>query len=268
MALILSSQVKMKGQLTIQNYKSYTKDDQKTWSTLFERQVENLKQNNKVVEEFWEGLTKLKIKKGEIPNFENINKFLKPITGFEIVAVTGLLDDNIFFQLIKNKKFPVTTWIRKSEQIDYIEEPDMFHDLFGHVPFLVNKSYTTLLIELAEYALPAFQRNDKLFKDVFIRIYWYSIEFGILLNKENQYQIYGAGILSSFSETNKVFDTNTPKRQFLPDLLKEEIDKEHLQNFYAAISNQLEGISFSGAIEKLKELIQYENDQQYGRHNP
>lgn len=253
----------MKGELTTQNYKSYTQDDQKTWATLFERQVDNLKRDDKVVKEFWEGVNKLKIKRGEIPNFENVNKLLKPLSNFEIIGVTGLIDDNIFFQLIKNRKFPVTTWIRKPHQIDYIEEPDMFHDLFGHVPFLVHKSYSDMLVELAEAALISFQRNDKNFQNTFVRFYWYSVEFGLLLNKENKHQIYGAGILSSFSETNRIFEPETIKKEFSYGLLTEEFDKHTLQNFYALLTNQNNGISFISAIEKLRELVVYINDEQF-----
>ncbi len=229
----------MKGELTLQNYKSYTKEDQKTWSLLFERQVDNLKKDDKVVKVFWEGISKLKIKKGEIPNFQELNKLLKPITNFEIVAVTGLLDDHIFFQLIKNRKFPVTTWIRKPDQLDYIEEPDMFHDLFGHVPFLVDRQYTDFLIKLADLAIPFFQGSDKDMQHSFSRAYWYSIEFGVLYNSELQRnQIYGAGIISSFSETNKVFAEGTTFKPFTDELLHEQFEKDHLQDFYALVSNE------------------------------
>jgi phenylalanine-4-hydroxylase len=228
-----------KGQLTIQNYKSYTKEDHKTWSTLFERQVENLKKDDKVVKIFWEGISKLKIKKGEIPDFQDLNKILKSLSNFEIVAVTGILDDNIFFQLIKNRKFPVTTWIRKQDQLDYIEQPDIFHDLFGHVPFLVDRQYCDFLVELAELATPYFQGTNKEMQYAFSRAYWYSIEFGVLQNKDlNRKQIYGAGIISSFSETNKVFEEGTLFRKLEPVLLSERFEKNHLQNFYGLADNE------------------------------
>lgn len=258
----------MKGQLTLQNYKSYTKEDQQTWSTLFERQVDNLKKDDKVVKEFWEGISKLKINKSEIPDFQEVNKILKPLSNFEIMGVTGLIDDQIFFQLIKNRKFPVTTWIRKPEQIDYIEEPDMFHDLFGHVPFLIHKSYCDLLTEISDAALISYKHNNKWFQDAFVRFYWYSIEFGIILNKENKRQIYGAGILSSFSETNKVFEPETIVKPFSYEILKNEFDKHTLQKFYALLMNEDGGFSFFKGIERLREWVFYVNDQQHGRHNP
>ena len=230
----------MKGQLTQQNYKTYTKEDHKTWSQLFERQVENLKTDDKVVKVFWDGINKLKIKKGEIPNFEKLNKFLKPITNFEIVAVTGLLEDHIFFQLIRNRKFPVTTWIRKPEQLDYIEEPDMFHDLFGHVPFLVNKTYTDFLVQVSEEAIPYFLSDDKEAQYRYSRLYWYTVEFGLLLNENNKHQIYGSGIISSFAETNKAIEEGSSKRDFNSELLSTRFEKDHLQDFYAVISGSFE----------------------------
>jgi len=258
----------MKGQLTLQNYKSYTKEDQKTWSILFERQVDNLKKDDRVVDIFWEGLSKLKIKKGEIPDFQDINKLLKPLSNFEIVAVTGLLDDNIFFQLIKNRKFPVTTWIRKQEQLDYIEEPDLFHDLFGHVPFLADRSYCEFLVKLAELAIPYFQGTDKTMQYGFSRAYWYSIEFGVLYNQElNKKQIYGAGIISSFTETNKVFEEGTRfKELFLELLWKEKFEKDHLQDFYAIVARDSAGVcNIHFALERAMECVEMLIMQSTGR---
>lgn len=258
-----------KGELTIQNIKSYTKEDHKTWSLLFERQVENLKKDDKVVKLFWEGISKLKIKKGEIPDFKEINKLLKQLSNFEIVAVTGLLDDNIFFQLIKNRKFPVTTWIRKQDQLDYIEEPDMFHDLFGHVPFLVDKTYCEFLVKLADLAIPYFQGTDKEIQYAFSRAYWYTIEFGVLFNNElDRYQIYGAGIISSFSETNKVFQTETKFKEFNHELLYEKFEKNHLQDFYALLNRERNNVNFFGALDIAMGYIEKRIDWHYGRSNP
>lgn len=229
----------MKGELTIQNYKAYTKEDQNTWKTLYERQVDNLKKDDKVVSAFWDGIAKLKIKKGEIPNFEKLNKLLKPITNFEIVAVTGLLEDHIFFQLIRNRKFPVTTWIRKPSQLDYIEEPDMFHDLFGHVPFLVNKTYTDFLVNLAERATPIFLSDNKEAQYRCSRLYWYTVEFGLLQKEDQTYQIYGSGIISSYGETNRAIGESN-KKPFNSELLSTRFEKDHFQDFYAVIGGSFE----------------------------
>ena len=126
------------GQLTIQNYKAYSKDDQKTWSSLFEEQIGGLDAERKGVKNYLEGLAKLKLKKGEIPSIENLNKLLKPLSGFELVAVTGELEPNIKFQILKNRKFPVT-----------IALPAYFNEVAGSVPFLLNKSYGDELVSIA-----------------------------------------------------------------------------------------------------------------------
>jgi phenylalanine-4-hydroxylase len=245
----------MKGELTIQNYKLYTSEDQKTWSTLFERQVANLKDGDKVVDEFWEGLSKLKIKKGEIPDFQKVNKLLKPLSNFELVAVTGLIDDKIFFELIRNRKFPVTTWIRKPHELDYIEQPDMFHDLFGHVPFLTTPYYCNFLVDLSKLAIPFFNSNNKEMQYAFSRIYWYSIEFGVLFNNElNKNQIYGSGIISSYSETNKIFKDNTQFKDLSVDLLSEKFEKNHLQDFYALVKSE-KRVNLLFALDRAWEAI-------------
>lgn len=260
----------MKGELTIQNYKSYTNDDHKTWSTLFERQVDNLKHGDKVVKEFWEGISFLKIKKGEIPDFQKINKLLKPLSNFELVAVTGLIDDKIFFELIRNRKFPVTTWIRKPHELDYIEQPDLFHDLFGHVPFLVHKNYCDFLVKLAELAIPYFNSTNKEMQYAFSRAYWYSIEFGVLLNTElDKIQIYGSGIISSYSETNRIFESTTKFKNFDHELLYEKFEKDHLQDFYAIVKSYERNIGLNTALDYAMEYIEKRIDWHvYGRSNP
>lgn len=240
----------MKGELTLQNYDSYDKEDFKTWETLYVKQCENLKKDDKVVKEFWTGLNKLKIKKSEIPDFDKINKILKKENNFEIVGVTGIVDDGIFFNILKNRKFPVTTWIRKPSEIDYIEQPDMFHDLFGHVPFLINPTYTNFLMKLADVACEVFTTKDKELQHKFSRIYWYTIEFGLILNKENRHQIYGAGIISSYAESIKALSHESVKRDFSKELLLERFEKDHLQDFYAVIPKNLES-----GLEIAKEVI-------------
>lgn len=126
------------GQLTIQNYKAYSKEDQKTWSSLFEEQIGSLDLEEKGVKTYLERLAKLKLKKGEIPNIENLNKILKPLSGFELVSVTGELEPNIKFQILKNRKFAVT-----------ITLPAMFDEVVGRVPFLLNKAYGDELVSIA-----------------------------------------------------------------------------------------------------------------------
>lgn len=128
----------MKGQLTIQNYKSYTKKDQEAWSQFFEEEIAKLNPEEKRNAKFLEAVKKLKLKKGEIPEFESLNKLLKPLANFEVFAVTGELENNVLFHLLRSRKFPVV-----------VTMPDLFNQVFGMVPFLLDKAYGDELVGLA-----------------------------------------------------------------------------------------------------------------------
>jgi phenylalanine-4-hydroxylase len=239
------SSFKLKDVLTTQNYESYTKEDHLVWGALFSKLYIYFMYKDATVTEFYEGLLKLKIGSDSIPKFDDINKILKEETGFKIVPVKGIVDDDVFFTLLKNRQFPVTTWLRKKEQLDYIEQPDMFHDLFGHVPFLVNKSYCDFLVRLGNHAEAIFNSNDKERQYKMSRLYWYTIEFGLLRDTTKTMLIYGSGIISSFGETNKVYElmnskfTNDEIREFNIDVLDRKFIKSEFQEFYAYINGSL-----------------------------
>ena len=122
-----------------QEYNKYTEEDFKVWKLLYERQIVNLP--NAASQAYLDGLKKINFTADKIPNFEETNKVLTQLTGWSIHVVPGLIDDDIFFQLLSNRKFPSSTWLRKLSQLDYLEEPDMFHDIFGHVPVLTNQPF-------------------------------------------------------------------------------------------------------------------------------
>lgn len=179
-----------------QEYEKYTEEDFKVWKILYERQIVNLP--NAAAEAYLEGLKKIHFTAERIPNFEDTNKILNQLTGWGLAVVPGLIDDDIFFQLLSDKKFPATTWLRKMEQIDYLEEPDMFHDVFGHVPLLTNQHFVNFLQDLSKIALRYIDNPWAI--QLISRIYWFTVEFGLI--KENgAVRIYGAGILSSAGET-------------------------------------------------------------------
>lgn len=179
-----------------QEYKKYTEEDFKVWKILFERQIVNLP--HAAAEAYMEGLKKIHFTSERIPRFEDTNKILKQLTGWSLEVVPGLIDDDIFFQLLSEKKFPATTWLRKMSALDYLEEPDMFHDVFGHVPLLTNQHFVDFLQELSKIALRYIENPWAI--QLISRIYWFTVEFGLI--KENgEVRIYGAGILSSAGET-------------------------------------------------------------------
>ena len=179
-----------------QDYDAYTSEDKKVWQLLFQRQ-------NRLIfktasDSFLDGIRKIGFNKENIPNFSRINKVLKTATGWKLSVVPGLIDNFTFFKLLKNKTFPATTWFRTLNQIDYLEEPDMFHDVYGHVPLLTNSPFCKFLQGLSHIALKHI-KNEEVIERI-ARIYWYTVEFG-LINVNKETKIYGAGILSSIGES-------------------------------------------------------------------
>jgi len=223
-----------------QDYESYTEEDHYVWNKLYTRQTENLVY--KTVPEFWSGISLLEIDE-KIPNIININEKLKILNGWEVIGVNGLIDDDVFFKLLGERKFPITTWIRKKNQIDYIEEPDMFHDLFGHVPFLANSKYTSFLIDLSKKAKPIFESNDKEAQYKMSRLYWYTIEFGLLKESDGNFKIYGSGIISSYNETNRSLSNVSKKVKYNTKKLSLRFEKDSLQDFYVYIEDNLQKLN-------------------------
>ncbi|MCA6073575.1 phenylalanine 4-monooxygenase [Fulvivirga sedimenti] len=179
-----------------QVHSNYTDEDKSVWKILFDRQRENLQRY--ASGEYLEGLETIGFNADEIPSFDKINKVLQATTGWEIIAVPGIVDDRLFFEYMSNRKFPATTWLRKMSELDYLEEPDMFHDVFAHVPLLTNVHFADFLYEMSRVSLDYI--NNPTAIELLSRIYWYTVEFG-LIRENGQLKIYGAGILSSSGET-------------------------------------------------------------------
>ncbi len=176
-----------------QNWSSYTAADHDTYRRLYERQSALLP--GLASQAFIDALPALGIR-DRIPRFEEINERLKPATGWEIVAVPGLIPELPFFQLLADRRFPVTDWIRTPDEFDYIVEPDVFLDLFGHVPLLFNPVFADYVQRYGQGGLKA---HDLGAGELLSRLYWYTIEFG-LIREPQGLRAYGAGILSSSGE--------------------------------------------------------------------
>ena len=183
-----------------QKWDRYSKEDHAIWRTLFERQQKTLKGH--VAQEYLDGLAALGIGPEGVPDFDKMNARLRRITGWEVVAVPGLIPSRPFFQMLANRQFPAGTFIRSREQLDYLEEPDIFHDVFGHVPLLTNHAYANYMNEYGRIGLEAMERKAVKF---LARLNWYTIEFG-LIRKPEGVRIYGAGIVSSFGEAKYVVE--------------------------------------------------------------
>ena len=194
---------------TKQIYKNYTEEDFKVWNILFTRQLIIL--NGIVADEFIVALNDLNFTPDKIPNFNQINNTLKNITGWVIKTVPNISPPKDFFFYLSKKKFTTTCWLRSISQIDYLEEPDMFHDVFAHVPLLSNKEYTSFFKEIGQIAMSVIEDPIKLKK--LQRIYWFTIEFG-LIKKDKKFKIYGAGIISSKEESKNVLSNKSLKKKF------------------------------------------------------
>lgn len=183
-----------------QGWDNYSSEDHQTWRTLFERQQKTLKGH--ACDEYMHGLDTLGITAEGVPDFEKMNARLRKATGWEVVAVPGLIPSKPFFQMLANRQFPSGNFIRTQEQLDYLEEPDIFHDVFGHVPLLTNPAYADYMNEYGKIGLDAVQNKGVKY---LARLNWYTIEFG-LIRKPEGIQIYGAGIVSSFGESRYVVE--------------------------------------------------------------
>ena len=189
-----------------QGFDRYSGADHGTWARLYRRQHDLLQ--GRVCEPFFAGLTALGIAADAIPDFREINRVLKAATGWEVVAVPGLVPDRVFFTHLAARRFPAGFWIRRPEEFDYIEEPDIFHDIFGHVPLLMNRSYADFV---AAYGAAGLRYADPADLARLARLYWYSVEFG-LIETEAGLRIFGAGIASSPGETLYALESAKPNR--------------------------------------------------------
>ena len=187
----------------------YSAADHAVWRQLYTRQTALLE--GRACDAFLEGVARLKVSAQSVPSFESINRQLKPATGWEIVAVPGLVPDRVFFEHLANRRFPVTWWMRRPDQLDYLQEPDCFHDLFGHVPLLIQPIFADYMHAYGRAALAA---SDAGALPLLARLYWYTVEFGLIRDSDspNGVQIYGAGIVSSRGETIYSQQSAAPNR--------------------------------------------------------
>ena len=185
---------------------SFTPEDHQTWKILFERQCGILK--DRASKEILKGMEDLTICSAEIPRFESLNAILEKATGFSIVPVRGFIPEDLFFGFLAQRKFPSTCFIRKPHQLDYLEEPDIFHDVFGHVPLLVNPVFADFMETFGRKGLEAI--NHGCLK-LAAALYWFTVEFGLIQDAGNL-RIYGAGILSSKGESIYALEDATPSR--------------------------------------------------------
>jgi phenylalanine-4-hydroxylase len=191
-----------------QPWASYSKTDHEVWDTLYSRQRALLPAY--ACQEFLDGVERFGLGDGGIPRFDDLNRVLGAATGWEVVAVEGLLPDEVFFDHLAHRRFPVSWWIRRPDQLDYLSEPDLFHDLFGHVPLLLNPVFADYMQAYGKGGMKAHAIGPEALMNL-TRLYWYTVEFG-LIRTEAGLRIYGAGIVSSKSESIYSIDSTAPNR--------------------------------------------------------
>ena len=233
-----------------QIYSNYTPEDFRVWEKLYVKQFSLIK--GKVSEAFLNGLDLLDFSPLKIPNFIDINNKLKKLSSWQIKTVSNIAEPVYFFSCLANKQFTSTCWLRSIKEIDYIEEPDMFHDVFGHIPLLSNQIYSDFFQELGVLS-KEFLDDDFKIKQL-QRLYWFTIEFGLIKNQDT-FDIYGAGIISSKMEIKNVYSEKSIKKPFnLSEILKQDFRIDKVQDIYFVID------SFDQLLDSLSEirkLIEY-----------
>jgi len=189
-----------------QDWQHYTAEEHATWDTLFARQAKLLP--GRASEAYLRGLDVLKLSKPGIPDFEELSERLMKLTGWQVVAVPGLVPDDVFFDHMANRRFVAGNFIRRPDQLDYLQEPDVFHDVFGHVPMLADPVFADYLAVYGQGGQRALGLDALKYLG---RLYWYTVEFGLIAEPEGL-RIYGSGIVSSYAESQFALDDPSPNR--------------------------------------------------------
>ena len=242
-----------------QGWSQYTPQEHAVWKTLFERQSKLLP--GRACNEFVRGMQDLPIGPDQIPNFEQLSETLSQRTGWQIVAVPGLVPDDVFFEHLAHRRFPAGHFIRKPHELDYLEEPDVFHDVFGHVPMLMNPAIADYIQAYGEGGLRA-KRLGVLEK--LARVYWYTVEFG-LVKQPDGLRVYGAGIASSATETVFSVEDDSPNRVAfdLERVMRTNYRIDDFQETYFVLDNlndllELARIDFAPLYERVAGASDFE----------
>lgn len=236
----------------------YTEEENAVWQTLIERQLKIIE--NRACDEHIEGIKMLNMPIDRIPQCKDISAALYKATGWQLEPVPALIPFEQFFHLLATRRFPAATFIRTREELDYLQEPDIFHEVFGHCPLLTNAAYAEFTHTYGKLGLNASKEDRALLA----RLYWFTIEFG-LIKKNNHLRIYGGGILSSKGETiYSLEDPKVDRRPFDPlEALRTPYRIDIMQPIYYVIDSfdtlfDLTNTDLIGLIHKARELGEYD----------
>ncbi|HYG88543.1 MAG TPA: phenylalanine 4-monooxygenase [Azospirillum sp.] len=242
-----------------QNWEAYTAAEHGIWKTLFERQSRLLP--GRACDEFVQGMQLLSMDADRIPDFRRLSEALMKRTGWQVVAVPGLVPDEVFFDHLANRRFPAGQFIRKPEELDYLEEPDVFHDVFGHVPMLMHPVFADYMQAYGVGGLRA--QSLGVLKNL-ARVYWYTVEFGLIGGPDGLH-IYGSGIASSYTETLFSLEDASPNRiRFDTErVMRTRYRIDDFQEVYFVIHDfedllELARIDFGPAYERIRKQPELE----------
>lgn len=242
-----------------QGWDRYTAEEHGVWRTLYERQTRLLP--GRACNEFVSGMKALPIGGDEIPDFRRLSEVLMKHTGWQVVAVPGLVPDDVFFEHLANRRFPSGQFIRKPHELDYLEEPDVFHDVFGHVPMLMNPAIADYV---QAYGVGGLRATKLGVLSQLARVYWYTVEFGLVRQRDGL-RIYGSGIASSFTESIFALDDSSPNRiRFeLERVMRTRYRIDDFQETYFVVDSLeellgLAEIDFAPSYQRIKELPEIE----------
>lgn len=236
----------------------WTSAEDQTWQTLYNRQVEIIQ--GRACDEFITGVDQLKMPADRVPQLADLTNAFKKSTGWSVTQVPAMIKPEAFFQLLADKKFPAATFIRVPEELDYLQEPDIFHEFFGHCPMITHQAFANFIQGYGEMALKALKEDRK----YLARLFWFTVEFG-LIQTEQGVRCYGGGILSSKNETVYAIESDIPKRiPFeLIDVLRTPYRVDQIQGVYFVIKNfnelfKLLDQDIHAAIDQARELGEFD----------
>jgi len=235
-----------------QEYDAYTTEDHKVWSTLFERQTAYIP--GKVTDIYVNSLENMypAMNAERIPRFSELDEVLERHTGWNMHVVPGLIPVDQFFTLMNNKQFVSSTWLRTLEQLDYLEEPDMFHDVYGHVPLLMDQTFSDFIQRYTDLAMKYL--DNRVVLAGMERVYWFTIEFGLMHEANQKNMIYGAGVISSYGETKHVHYDDVEIRDFdIKKIFQTPFKTDDIQSFYYSVKDFQ---TLYESIEELEDFIQ------------
>jgi phenylalanine-4-hydroxylase len=221
--------------VVLQDWSAYTDEQHEVWSILYRRRMDTLASTASRV--FLDGARAIGLQPDRVPDLAQVNARLRPVTGWSAVPVSGFIPASDFFRLLSQRQFPTTITVRPREQLDYLPEPDIFHDVFGHVPLHADPTFADFLQRFGMVATRA--RTEEETRQM-ARLFWFTVEFGLI--RENGVKVYGSGLISSASDAANALSDKCERRPFsLDDVINQPFEIDHLQDvlFVAGSFEQL-----------------------------